>query len=66
VDCIVAWWQDIGQSRYPHATDLLILADGGGSNGYRARRFKQQLQVKLADALGLIVTVVHYPVWCEN
>ena len=61
VDCIVAWWKDIGQSRYPHATDLLILADGGGSNGYRARRFKQQLQVKLADAWGLIVTVAHYP-----
>lgn len=61
VDCIVTWWRETGQVRYPQATDLLILADGGGSNGYRARRFKQQLQVKLADAFGLIVTVTHYP-----
>lgn len=61
VDAVVAWWQTIGQHRYPTATDLLILADGGGSNGYRLRRWKQQLQVKLADAFGLTVTVVHYP-----
>lgn len=61
VDNIVRWWSEVGQLRYPHATDLLILADGGGSNGYRPRRFKQQLQVKLADPFGLIVTLAHYP-----
>jgi hypothetical protein len=61
VDNIVAWWSTSGQARYPQATDLLILADAGGSNSYRARCFKQQLQVKLADAFGLIVTVAHYP-----
>ena len=61
VDAIVAWWHHTGQARYPHATDILILADGGGSNGYRPRRWKQQLQVKLADELGLTVTVAHYP-----
>ena len=37
------------------------MADGGGSNGYRPRRWKQQLQVKLVDAFGLAVTVCHYP-----
>ncbi len=61
VDNIVAWWSTVGQRCYPQATDLLILADAGGSNGYRARAFKQQLQLKLADAFGLIVTVAHFP-----
>ncbi len=61
VDNIVAWWQHVGQYRYPQATDLLILADCGGSNGYRVRLWKQQLQLKLADLWGLTVTVVHYP-----
>ncbi len=61
VDNIVAWWATSGQARYPDATDLLILADAGGSNSYRARAFKRHLQVKLADAFGLIVTVAHYP-----
>lgn len=61
VDAIAAWWQQIGSKRFPGATDVLILADSGGSNGYRFRRWKQQLQVKLADALGLTVTVAHYP-----
>ena len=61
VDCLVAWWLDTGQARYPHATDILILADGGGSNGYRARCFKQHLQVDFADRFGITVTVAHYP-----
>jgi hypothetical protein len=61
VDNIVAWWSTIGQQRYPQATDLLILADAGGSNSARARCFKQQLQVKLADPFALIVTVCHFP-----
>ena len=61
VDAIVWWWRQFGTALYPNATQLLILADGGGSNGYRPRRWKQQLQEKLADALGLEVTVCHYP-----
>jgi hypothetical protein len=40
---------------------LLILADGGGSNGYRPRRWKYQLQVQLADLFGVVITVCHYP-----
>jgi hypothetical protein len=61
VDAIVHWWREQGRRRYPNATELLILADGGGSNGYRPRRWKTQLQQKLADAFGLSVTVCHYP-----
>ncbi len=61
VDAIVWWWQQFGRPLYPDAPELLILADGGGSNGYRPRRWKEQLQLKLADAMGLVVTVCHYP-----
>lgn len=61
VDAIVWWWRHFGIRLYPEAPELLILADAGGSNSYRARRWKQQLQVKLADACRLAVTVCHYP-----
>lgn len=61
VDAIVWWWQQFGRQLYPDVSELLILADGGGSNGYRPRRWKEQLQLKLADAMGLVVTVCHYP-----
>jgi hypothetical protein len=61
VDAIVWWWQQFGCHLYPDAPELLILADAGGSNGYRPRRWKQQLQEKVADALGLSMTVCHYP-----
>ena len=61
VDAIAAWWTDEGQTRFPEADQLLILADAGGSNGYRPRLWKQQLQAQLADELGLAVTVCHYP-----
>jgi len=61
VDAIAWWCQHFGQVRYPQAPELLILADGGGSNGYRPRRWKQQLQLKVADAFGIAVTVCHYP-----
>lgn len=61
VDMIARWWSEEGQTRYPHADKLLILADAGGSNGCRPRLWKQQLQEQLADRLGLEVTVCHYP-----
>jgi hypothetical protein len=61
VTALVRWWQQIGRRRYPTARRLLILADGGGSNGYRPRRWKQQLQARVVDAFGLTVTVCHYP-----
>lgn len=61
VEAIVQWWRDNGCHRFPNTPELLILADGGGSNGYRPRAWKQQLQAKLVDAFGLTVTVCHYP-----
>ena len=54
------WWQVVGPDAYHEADRLLICADGGGSNGYRVRRWKVELQ-QFADASGLTVTVCHLP-----
>ena len=61
VDIIALWWQTEGCFLYPGQTQLLILADAGGSNGCRPHLWKQQIQEQLADRLGLQVTVCHYP-----
>jgi hypothetical protein len=63
---IAHWWQDEGQAAFPGATELLVLADAGGSNGCGPRRWKQQLQEQLADRFGLTVTVCHYPTGCSK
>ena len=60
VQTIRRWWQDVGQPRYPHARKLTITADGGGSNGSRVRLWKRELQ-RLANELGLEITVHHLP-----
>jgi len=60
VETIRRWWRQMGQRRYPQATELLITADGGGSNGSRTRLWKVALQT-LADELGLAITVCHFP-----
>lgn len=54
------WWQEMGAERFPRATQLLITADGGGSNGSRSRLWKVALQ-ELADDLGLKLQVSHFP-----
>jgi len=54
------WWQVVGRATYPQATFLLICADGGGSNGYRVRLWKRELQ-RFATDTGLTVTVCHLP-----
>ena len=54
------WWQDVGRPRYPDAKRLTITADGGGSNGSRVRLWKRELQ-RLADELGLEISVHHLP-----
>jgi Rhodopirellula transposase DDE domain len=54
------WWSKMGRGVYPRATDLLVTADGGGSNGSRSRLWKLALQ-GLADEVGLRVTVCHFP-----
>jgi len=61
VDAICQWWRQHGRRRYPEAPELLILADGGGSNGPQCRAWKWALQQKLVDSFGLTVTVCHYP-----
>ncbi len=66
VDVITRWWQDEGKTSYPHAEQVLILADGGGSNSYRSRVWKRQLQAQLSDKFGLKVTVCHYPTGCSK
>jgi hypothetical protein len=60
VSSIRQWWQHMGSSTYPQAKELLITADAGGSNGYRPRLWKRELQ-KLADDTGLRITVCHFP-----
>lgn len=57
---IRGWWRVEGKRLYPRARRLLITADGGGSNGYRLRSWKVELQ-KLADATGLSILVCHFP-----
>ena len=60
VESIRRWWRSMGQPLYPHAARLLITADAGGSNGYRLRLWKLELQ-KLADETGLEIAVAHFP-----
>lgn len=54
------WWEQMGTSAYPEASELLITADGGGSNSSRSRLWKLALQ-ELTDATGLQVSVCHFP-----
>ncbi|MBK8012897.1 MAG: ISAzo13 family transposase [Deltaproteobacteria bacterium] len=60
VQSIRTWWNEMGAFRYPDANSLVIIADGGGSNGYRLRLWKLELQ-GLVDELGFPVTVCHLP-----
>jgi Rhodopirellula transposase DDE domain len=54
------WWTELGSRRYPRATELMITADGGGSNSSRNRLCKVALQ-DLANDLGLTLRVCHFP-----
>ena len=60
VESIRRWWNSMGWERYREASELFITADCGGSNGYRTRLWKYELQ-RLADELGIPVTVCHFP-----
>ena len=60
VASILRWWQTMGKKVYPDATELFITADAGGSNGYRPRLWKLELQ-QFADKTGLKVSVSHFP-----
>jgi transposase len=59
-ESIRRWWLRMGQRVYPSAKELLITADGGGSNGVRVRLWKVVLR-KLSDELGLTIQVRHFP-----
>ena len=60
VESIRRWWKLAGSKRKKAAKRILICADGGGSNSSRSRTWKLHLQ-KLADELGMAITVCHYP-----
>lgn len=60
VETLRRWWDKMGRLRYPEATELLVTAAGGGSNGSRVRLWKVALQ-RLADQTGLRISVCHFP-----
>jgi hypothetical protein len=60
VASIRGWWCHEGRRLYPTATHLMVTADGGGSNGYRLRLWKIELQ-RLSDQIGLSIRVCHFP-----
>ena len=60
IDSILGWWRYMGGKAYPKATELLILADAGGSNASRSRLWKVGLQ-RLADLTGVPIHVSHFP-----
>jgi hypothetical protein len=60
VASIRGWWRHEGRRIYPQATEILITADSGGSNGYRLRLWKFELQ-KMADEIRLPIAVCHFP-----
>ena len=60
VNSISLWWEKMGEWIYPEAKEILILADGGGSNGSRSRLWKKSLQ-EWSDREGLKIMVCHFP-----
>lgn len=60
VATIRRWWQVMGEAAYPAAQELMIMADGGGSNGSRLRLWKLELQ-RLADEIRMTIRVCHFP-----
>jgi hypothetical protein len=60
VEAIRKWWDIVGSKGYPDANEILLTADSGGSNGYRVRLWKAELQI-LANELGKKISVTHFP-----
>ena len=60
VETLRRWWRQMGASAYPAASDLLVIADGGGRNSSRTRLWKGELQ-GLANELGMRIAVCHLP-----
>ena len=64
-DSLRQWWYSQGKLDYPHADSILLLCDGGGSNGCNQYLFKQDLQ-QLVDEIGIEIRVAHYPAYCSK
>jgi len=60
VNTVRAWWYNMGESLYKNSEKIFITADSGGSNGYRVRLWKTELQ-KLADEISKEIHVSHFP-----
>jgi hypothetical protein len=60
VATISRWWRDVGKPKYPKTRRIMVTADAGGSNGYRIRLWKLELQ-RFADEFGIAITVCHFP-----
>lgn len=60
MESIRGWWKTMGQPLYQHSGELLICADGGGSNSSRSRVWKKELQA-FANETGMTITVCHFP-----
>ena len=60
IESIRRWWVHMGKVLYPRVRTLLICAESGGRNGYRVRLWKRELQ-RLANTIGLDITVCHFP-----
>lgn len=60
VSTIQRWWHSMGKSSYPEANELVVMADGGGSNGSRVRLWRLELQ-RFADEENLTIRVSHFP-----
>lgn len=59
-DAIKMWWNTLGKNRYPHATSIFCLADGGGSNSSHSDLFKSDLQI-ISNEIRLDLRIAHYP-----
>ena len=66
VDSIEAWWKTVGKFKYSDTPEILILADGGGSNSSRSRVWKYELYEKICREYKLKITVCHYPPGCSK
>jgi len=64
-DSIRRWWNFRGRYDYPDASSILVLADCGGSNGYRHYVFKRAIQ-QLADVIGIEICIAHYPAYASK
>jgi hypothetical protein len=64
-DALIDYWQNYGRYRYPRAAEILLLCDGGGSNGSRRLIFKEELQ-RVTDCIDMIIHVAHYPPGCSK